>query len=213
LQTGITSVQKQVNYEDARSIVWQIMKDKLGGKSSNFSIEGNIKEVIPALIRYFIGDSTSVYPLDKGIYLWGDTGSGKTFLIETMQEMVKELGLHSKSFQIYNTPQLTEGILLTGIFEPEKYLKKQSIFEDFGQESSNLKIFSNEIRPMHSIISRAYDNYKKDGQLIHFTSMLPPELLHDVTSGALQHIDRRTYERVREITTPVKLTGKSKRIL
>ena len=212
LQNDIPSARKKVNYEEAKSVVWQIMVDKLGGKPSNFSREGNITEVIPELIRYFIGDSAGVYPLTKGIYLWGDTGIGKTFLIETMQTMVKELGLHARSFHIHSTPQLTDNILSAGVFEPDKYLKQESIFEDFGQEPPYLKIFSNDIKPMHSIISRAYDNYKKNGQLIHFTSMLPAKYLHETTDSSLPHMDRRTYERICEMTTPVKLTGKSKRI-
>ena len=122
------------------------------------------------------------------------------------------MGKQIQFFQIQNSPQLTERILNTGLFEPDKYLKQASVFEDFGQETPCLRLFSNDIRPMHSIINRAYDNYKKNGQLIHFTSMLPPHLLHETTDSSLLHIDRRTYERICEMTTPVKLTGTSKRI-
>ena len=203
---------RKADYEEAKKTAWNIIVEKVGGKPSNFSKEGNITEVIPQLIRYFIGDSKSVYPLNKGIYLWGDTGSGKTFLMETMQRLLHELGLHHRFFQIQNTPQFTEQILFTGVFEPDKYLKQAVVFDDFGQEEPRLRLFSNEIKPMHSIINRAYDNYKKNGQLVHFTSMLPTKYLHETTDSSIPHIDRRTYERICEMTTPVKLTGKSKRI-
>jgi hypothetical protein len=202
---------RPIDYDEAKDITWDIIVKKLGGNASDFSKEGNVTEVIPKLIHYFIKDPASVYPLSKGIYLWGDTGSGKTFLMETMQSLVQILGLRTQYFDIYNVLLFNEQVLNEGKFNSEQYLKRSAVFDDFGQEEPYLRVFNNDIRPMHHIINRAYDNYKRNGQLIHFTSMLPPNLLHETTENSLPHIDRRTYERICDMTTCVKLTGKSKR--
>ena len=59
----------KVTFEAARKVCWAIMSEKLALDGRAFSKEGNVVEVIPQLIRYFIGDKECVYPLNKGIYL------------------------------------------------------------------------------------------------------------------------------------------------
>ena len=100
MTNSLNEIQPKIDYKVAREVFWEIMSEKLRRDGRPFSTEGNVKEVIPQLIRYFIGDKNGYLPINKGIYLWGDTGSGKTFLFESLQEMVKRLGLSHQSFKM-----------------------------------------------------------------------------------------------------------------
>lgn len=203
--------QSKIKYADAKKVCWQIMTEKFNRDGTTFSDEGNVIEVIPQLIRYFIGDKNSDLQLNKGIYLWGDTGSGKTFLIETMQEMVKRLGLHRQLFKIYNTQNIAENALVIGNLDSSIYVSNSACFDDFGMEEPIVRVYNNEIKPMTMIVNRAYEKFKNSHQMTHFTSMLPPTVLLDKDTKGIKQIDRRVYERILEMTTVVKLSGKSKR--
>ena len=210
--TGPLSIeQSKIGFEVAKRVCWQIILEKLGGDAANFSTEGNVTEVLPQLIRYFIGDSQSIYPTHKGIYLWGDTGVGKTFIMETLQEMVKRLGLNQQAFKIHNTQTIAENVLVNEKFDPSVYVSNSAVFDDFGQEEPLVKLYNNDIKPMAMIVNRVYDNFKQQQGVTHFTSMLPPQLLLEKTTKGMPQIDRRAYERICEMTTIVKLKGKSKR--
>ena len=134
MATPLSIESPKVTFEAARKLCWEIMSEKLAVDERVFSKEGNVVEVIPQLIHYFIGDKDCIYPLNKGIYLWGDTGIGKTFLMEIMQEMVKRLGLSQQVFKIYNTQNIAESVLANEKFEPMNYANGSAVFDDFGQE-------------------------------------------------------------------------------
>lgn len=203
--------QPKIDYKDAKIVFWQIMSEKLRRDGRPFSTEGNVKEVIPQLIRYFIGDKNGDLPINKGIYLWGDTGSGKTFLFESLQEMVKRLGLSHQSFKIHNTTSIVEQVLMDGNLNSSLYVSSSCVFDDFGIEEPIVRVYNNEIKPMTTIVNRAYEGFKNSQQMTHFTSMLPLEGLLDKESKGIKQIDRRVFERIKEMTTSVKLSGKSKR--
>lgn len=204
-------LQPKVDFEVAKMVCWQIIREKLNRDGTRFSDEGSVKEVIPQLIRYFIGDANGEFSINKGIYLWGDTGSGKTFLMETMQEMVQRLGLHHQSFKIHNTHNIVEQVMLTSNLDTSFYVSSSTAFDDFGTEEPIVRVFTNVIKPMTWIIPRAYDKFKNSQQMTHFTSALPPYELLKKESTGINQLERRVYERILEMTTSVKLTGKSKR--
>jgi DNA replication protein DnaC len=208
---SLREMQPKIDYEVAREVFWEIMSEKLRRDGRPFSTEGNVKEVIPQLIRYFIGDKNGDLPINKGIYLWGDTGSGKTFLFESLQEMVKRLGLRHQSFKIHNTTSIVEQVLIDGNLNSSLYVSSSCVFDDFGIEEPIVRVYNNEIKPMTTIVNRAYESFKNSQQMTHFTSMLPLEGLLDKESKGIKQIDRRVFERIKEMTTSVKLSGKSKR--
>jgi hypothetical protein len=201
----------KIKYEVARIVFWQIMNEKLKREGKQFSGEGSVREVIPQLIRYFIGDSSGELPLNKGIYLWGDTGSGKTFLFEILQEMLKQLGLQRQSFKIFNTCDIVEKVTLATDFDASFYVSNTAVFDDFGIEDPIVKVFGVDKKPLMQIVPHAYTKYKNSQQMTHFSGMLPPVALLKKESKGINQIDRRVYERICEMTTLVKLSGKSKR--
>jgi transposase len=72
-------------------------------------------------------------------------------------------------------------------------------------------VFGVDKKPLMQIVPHAYTKYKNSQQMTHFSGMLPPVALLKKESKGINQIDRRVYERICEMTTLVKLSGKSKR--
>jgi len=157
------------------------------------------KAVTYGLLRYFINDPTSPYPLNKGIYLYGPCGTGKTRLMELFQKLTtgtqKEFCIVNLTREIQNAKDHPEydivGTLVTG----EKCL------DEFG--------FTDDILNDHGNKTRVYDAAvygrhirSRNGKITHIVSNVPIE-------QAGQYIDFRNVDRLREMVTPVLFSGSS----
>lgn len=197
--------QSRVDYEAARYIVWKAIETSLRDKGENFKVDGNTREVLPELTRYFIGDPACKYDLRKGLYLWGNVGRGKTFLVRILKTFVDAIDFKQRQFRIENAINIESQILQTESFKPlAEFSKDVWCFDDAGQERPNAAIFGNHFSTFGELIAMRYNLFIKVGTVTHVTTNVPPQ-------ATIDRFGHRLQSRCNEMFNFIKLEGEDKR--
>lgn len=193
-----------LNYDQGKKVAWEIMKTILEQKGEELKIDHDNKEVIQEIIKYFLGIECK-YDLKKGIYLFGNVGRGKTFLLRVMLSMVNAINFDFRKFKIVSVKEIMFEISKQSSIAPlEKYLKKVYCFDDFGFEDSNFKLYGNEMPIMEYVVSMRYDKFIRSGLTTHITTNVPPEEITNIYGD-------RVFSRAKEMFNFVFLGGDDKR--
>jgi len=210
--------QKQVaqllDYEDARALTWAIMKATLAQRGKTMQIDENNRPIIPNLIKWFIGDPSCELDLQKGILLTGEVGTGKTFLLDTMQALTLAAKLPSRHFRTarcvdvaelirtQNTPDAkTAGKSATKL----EYLHHGAwCFDDLGHEPLSVKVWGDDRHVMEPILTRRYNAFVAGDCITHATSNLGKEKLREFYGD-------RVADRFNEMFNFILLDGDSRR--
>lgn len=137
-------------------------------------------EILTGLLKYFTG-SIGVYDLNKGIYLFGKFGVGKTVMFKIIQKLIAKLFPFNKN-----------GFHITSIEQIIDHYKKENNLDKFGyrEESKPLHLCINEFGKsinekiygtnadaiIHSLMMVRYELFQK-GKLTHVTSNYNPAKL------------------------------------
>jgi len=187
-------------------------------KLKTFEIDEENLEVIKLLVLYFSKNSefekvepnkdlfTGELSLNKGIYLCGNVGSGKTLILDLINKCIP---LEDK-FNIVPCENVTYETRMQGIQGLAKYTKYNKdgtdlpldiLFDDLGIDCKT-KFYGDEINPMYDILMRRYRAFCYNGSRTHFTSNLS---FNDLE----QNYDTRFQSRIKEMCNIIKLGGKS----
>lgn len=171
-----------ISYKEARPILWEIMKLRLEKQGRKFVGEPSEILIIQNLLKYFICDPSSEYDLTKGIFLFGNTGVGKTFLMECFKTFVDKTKCRD-GFQMIKTSELAEE-MAKGIDSKftsplkirEKYKNGNWFFDDLGDdEPLRIVNYGNEIGILGNILTKREADFMKNGaNVTHLTSNLLP---------------------------------------
>lgn len=184
----------------------------------NFVVDENIDGVLWALALYFSGDkefeTLGHGSLQKGLYLVGNIGTGKTLLMRAFSKFqILNLSLISAT-QITEKYQRdgVEGIL--DYLESKRYQGgmasyKSYCFDDLGTENTSIKHMGNELNVMERIILRHYENrsldlYRSSEIRTHFTSNLDPSEIEKLYGT-------RVRSRLREMCNYIVIPGTDRR--
>lgn len=179
---------------------------KVYGKMSKYPIEtdGNLSQVLNALIRHFIGDPSGPYDVNKGIYLFGKVGLGKTTIMESFSLLTQALK--------YNYFRLENVRNIGFTIEREKdsvimdsFMVGSWCFDDLFADTGDSKFYGNAIDVSQTLVEQFYIHGWQRGQKMHVTTNIEPE---EISS---QVADPRFLDRIKEMMTIVEITGKSKR--
>lgn len=156
-----------------------------------FVIDADNKSCYLNLVKWLVCDNTMVClnpitkakkpgVLNKGIYLFGQTGTGKSLAISILSDLAYALGLkyyqqdenekHSLTWPIYRTDEIVDmyihGNSLTD-------LKREPIicFHDLGSEPTEALYMGTRMNVMRNILEQRADN---KGTLTIITSNYPP---------------------------------------
>lgn len=202
-----------IGFDDARMAVWEIGRKKLEILNRSWNVRPENREVIRNVIKYFINDPSCTYDLNKGLYLFGGNGVGKTFLMDVMQLFCKVLKNTGKEFEVASTLDIVENIRF---FEKygregdeipfEKYCRHRSFcFDDLGAEQCSIRVFGNNVTVMETVLTRRYRGFTKNGVLTHLTS-------NDTMRDLANKYGSRVVDRLNEMCTPVFISGESMRL-
>lgn len=203
--------QKELNqvlsYDDAKVIVWEIGKGILEQSGKKWMVDKHSKPVIENIIRYFICDPAGEYDLSKGLYLFGDVGRGKTFLMRVMQVFCQAVPIEKRKFKTANCADIVDELLFlkdnAGLMD--KYVNNDTwLFDDMGNEPGAVKSYGNEILPMERILIQRYVKFVNGFCITHVTSNDTPEEL-EAKYGT------RLADRATEMFNFIFLQGESKR--
>lgn len=190
---------------------------------SGFMIDSDNELVIDALCRYF-ADSDSFYDtkvtlnepdLDKGIWLQGNPGSGKTLIMEIFNELLVQrlqgFGFVSccdvaKDFSIggYNAILKWGNHSFRHGSSTLDYSKPVTVlFDDMGTEPMAL-YYGNSVNVMEDVIQDRYRHFVKRGMRTHLTTNLAGKEIRE-------RYGERVSSRARQMFNQIALTGKDRR--
>ena len=117
--------------------------------NKNFIIDDNNVEIIKQLYFYITQNESFDGDLNKGIWLYGNVGVGKTIIMLTYAKIFEHL--FNRVIKTCYAMELEEIIKK---FDYEFFKKRPILLDDVGREIKSLKIWGNESIPMVDIIMR-----------------------------------------------------------
>lgn len=194
-----SEIQEQYfSHDEAKKIVWRIIKNMLDIEKREFEIDDTNRNIIVNLVRYFNRDVESEYDLNKGILLYGNFGSGKTFLFRVFKHFLEVI--NKKSFKIVSTKDIVNEVTASGTEILDKYYTNIFCFDDLGYENSQTKLYGNVITSVEDILFKRHMNR----QLTHGTTNLNQEDLSKVYG-------ERMDSRFNQMFNPILLKGIDRR--
>lgn len=184
-------------------------------EKNSFKISDEDAEYYVKLFHYFKASPQSTLDLNKGLFICGPFGTGKTVSMKLMQRFFRSFGIVSTRHLVRDYLGEMKGQVLD-LYGRQSYKQrpqggldyKQPIawcFDDLGQENNAVKLYGTEQNVMEEIISDRYEEFKKTGMRSYFTSNCKPE---DITGL----YGKRIGDRLREMVNVITYEGKSKRV-
>jgi len=177
-----------------------------------FTLNEDQEEYYLNLMAYFMDKPRNLDRL-KGLLILGTVGTGKTMSMEVMRKMFG-------GFQMANTRHIARDYAIDGLKTIDKYGREsfgrtpagvidykkpmKYCFDDFGLESTNVKVYGNVANIMEEIIHDRYEQFLKHGMMTYATSNLDAEQIK-------KYYGERTTDRLRQMMNVISLTGKSMR--
>lgn len=173
-----------------------------------FQVADKMKPLMNDILRWCHG-LPGRYDPDKGLWLWGDIGTGKSTLLAILQAFCptvrpwrryrdgssagsRELSRQASpyGFRISNATRVAGDYAKNGYEGIDTYiLNARQAFDEVGREGIPSSYFGNTENVFAYIIQRRYD--LRDGDFTHVTSNLDPEQIAEIYGD---HIYDRCYE-------------------
>ena len=186
----------------------QILKAIVMTLCPNFKFTSELEKLYIDIAKYFCGDS-SVYDTEKGLYLYGKYGVGKTLLFKVMSKFIA----HGDNYFVKITADR-----LSDLFQKEGFelferiaaisnndtlrLRPLNLFiDDVGQGARTVKYYGSETNPMIELLQRRYRVYTDAYKLTHVSTNLEPTEIKDLYG---EYINSRFKEMFNVILMPGK---------
>lgn len=174
------------------------------GHVSDFIIDENNRACFTNMYYYITNDPRGKWNPDKGVFLGGKVGAGKTLLMRSFCKLLEEISGYV--IEMIPARQLARKIIENGI---ESYLKRPLFIDELGRENLEENYYGRIIRPFEELISYRYEY----GVRIFITSNFKPERLglgYD-DQGKKIGYGQYIYDRLKEACTFDVLPGESRR--
>lgn len=181
-----------------------IKKDNLGiiriakGFEPKFEVSERNSEILSELQLYFTGGN-SKYDLNKGIWLHGNAGTGKTLLLEKIFKSYTSQILINNSYIVKHYTELISELYKSKFIELDKSINSPMFIDDVGVNQILVNLYGNEINFISLLIDYRYRSFKR-GKLTHITTNLFPKQLKEI-------VDDRTISRMSEMFNIIEMSG------
>lgn len=173
-----------------------------------FPMDREKSKVIDDLTRYFLGFEGEL-DLNKGIYLVGDFGSGKTSLMKIYQNFLQYFKA-PQYFQMIGSEDVTE-LGRTAPDQLKQFYRKNCCFDDLGHDAFVVKNYGNPIMPFDQILRHRYRAFVEKGLITHFTANFFIKETDPEISSLSDFLPPLIIDRLMEMVQVVELPGKSLR--
>lgn len=201
-------LRQEVTYAEAWRVFARYMRQReyeisaIQNKPFEWDFSDEMKKRIADIIRYFINDPASAYPLNRGLLIYGKPGTGKTEVMQAVQFMCKSLSI-GKQFEWTDMSEEYTAARADKDYDPVKVnVQSDRCFDEFLRQSGVVNprgIDLNEI-----FIEQRYKRFKNYGQITHIISNLDSVDIRPLMSTM-------AFDRMREMCRSVQFTGESKR--
>lgn len=203
-------INQEMDYSDARRKVWALLELRaahliaLGNESFKWEFSEEQKGVIQNMIRYFINDKACQWPLNKGLFIYGAPGTGKTEIMRVMERFTRENNL-SKTFIMSSLSEDHIKFKSDQAFDPiTQNVMFNRCFDEFCRHVGPVQRFGESLDINESIIELREARHKRYCQFTHFIANATPNDSKDYFSPMV-------YDRLRSMCTSVLFKGTSKR--
>lgn len=199
----------ELDFEEARKRVWALFHQRamqLSGKPGNefWQFNSEERELIRDMIRYFINDPGGRFDPNKGLFVYGNPGTGKTEIMRIMAHFTTTSGL-SKAFRFGSMSEIYTRARSDDNYEPiEPNVQFARCFDEFGRYTGSVMRFGNAIDLNEAIIERRYTRWQNYGQITHMIANCTPNDARELLTSML-------FDRLRSMCTSLEFPGESKR--
>jgi len=167
--------------------------------------------LITGLLSYFfrLPEDPSLDPkyrnlhYHKGIYIYGNVGTGKTMILDIIRDMLKHTDSY-ESFRKVKSKRIAKIYLKDGPNSLDQYMKREELLiDDIGSEDPVIW-FGNRMDPVGSVLDDRYDLFHS-GIRTHSTTNVSSDQLRDFYGA-------RILSRLYEMCHVLPLMGTDKRI-
>lgn len=206
------STAQEMEYEDARRKFWAIMQIRAAHIATlennpefEWIIAPEFGAVLKNLVKYFINDCTSKFPLTKGLFVFGENGTGKTETMQAFAAFTEKYNL-SKRFVFGSMSEVYSKARADKDFDPITPNEQHDrCFDEFGRTVGPVIRFGDALDINEAIIEARYNRFRRYGQITHFVANMAP-------NEAEAKLSPMIFDRLRSMCTSIEFTGKSKRV-
>lgn len=198
-------------YEEARRSFWKSLVTRgnaiaeIEDRPFQWEFNDDMKAVIRNLLLWALHDPESEYPINKGLFVYGAPGVGKTEIMDVLGLWMSANNF-GKAFSVKSMSTIyAEQRTIKDFDALEIYQQNTRCFDEFGRTTGPVKVFGNDIDLNEAIIEARYERFRKFGQITCFISNGTPEEFENMLTPMI-------LDRLRAMCTPVWFSGKSKRV-
>lgn len=201
---------QEMDYMEARKKVWAILQlraahiEDIEGRAFEWIFNDEEKAILQNIVRYFINDPASQYPLSKGLFLYGSPGTGKTEIMRAMSRFCADNDL-SKAFVFCSLSHIHIEAKANKKYDPvTPNVQQQRCFDEFGRYIGPITRYGDLLDINEAIIEQRYERGRRYGQITHFIANATPNELNQALSPMIS-------DRLRSMCTGIVFSGTSKR--
>jgi DNA replication protein DnaC len=165
---------------------WDSFKRTAEHICPGFVIDDSNKQIYEEACRYFAADDSCSWDLNKGIYLYGDIGVGKTLFYKIFHHLMNAPGIESNNkFSMLTVNDIVDGYSVSGpaywktsginAVTPGEYNQPVHLFiDDLGQNERVASYFGNSVDVITELIQRRYYAFTDNYVLTHASSNIIP---------------------------------------
>lgn len=175
------------------------------GEMKEYVCDEEQAEIFNQLYLYLIASPECKMDVNKGIYMMGSVGCGKSLLMSAFCDV--QAKLCGKIIENIHAKVLAEDIEKNGV---DKYVKKALMIDDIGRETSEINKFGKKVRPISDLFEQRYEH----GTLTFCTSNFRIESLAEdrkTDNGTVRGYGNYIKTRMEAMMNIVNLPGKNKR--
>lgn len=204
-------ISQEMSYDEARKSFWAIMEARafelstIENREFNWQISNEMAARIKSMLRYFINDPESEHPLNKGLFICGSPGTGKSEFIEMFSRFCTANKL-SKEFQISSLSNIHTRAKSDKDFDPiTPFVQFNRCFDEFGRHIGPIVRFGDSLNINEAIIEERYERNKRYGQITHLIANMTPNDVKDTFPPMI-------FDRIKSMCSSIVFGGESKRV-
>lgn len=205
------STAQEMGYDDARRRFWAIMQMRaahIANLENNPEFEWIVTDqfanTLRNMVKYFINDSTGEIPLTKGLFIFGENGTGKTEIMQAFSRFTVQYDL-TKQFVFCSMSEVYNRTRADKEYDPVAINEQHDrCFDEFGRQVGPVLRYGDPLDINEAIIEARYTRFRRYGQITHFIANMAP-------NEAEAQLSPMVFDRLRSMCTSVEFTGKSKR--
>ena len=203
---------QELEYEDAKKKFWAILQlraahiEILENKPFKWTFDEDQKHILQNLLKYFINDSSCVWPLTKGLFIYGAPGTGKTEILTALSEFCwRQQPELTKYFKMCSLSQIYVEAKANANSDPiQPNVQNDRCFDEFGRYTGAITRYGDSLDINEAIIEARYERSRRYGQLTHFIANATPNELEGSFTPMI-------FDRLRSMCTSIHFSGTSKR--